>query len=586
MENHGSDADDESTDESGEYHNSSIEPRFIPSEYSISSGSKPLSLVLRRCSTPTTENSFSSVLGRNSSVSSPLIKESERTSHSEVLNLEREVNDSHFQKEYRIACNGFNSDLEEFGNFLVPTVLGGRGPQEMSLSSSQESGHPIVTHEYIQNVINRNGLCVEVRSTHGVESGLNFDYTNGSTLLQSKNVFENCCSDNTDGQISLSPVCGRDMCESVESDNKNWHSQHPLENPENTQSLIYTSPSQHCKQTRELSVHIPVVSDSLKFQSSESALLQLNDGNIIGLDNQSEGGSEISTIVHCSAEVSVGRYLSDVEDYIACTEKSGEIISSEATSGGSRSTLQNDTRKFETQIEIPHEPLILQKIDYSLEDMKINTLQDASAANLMRSGVEVSETSVGFAQSSSQFENSANSCPLISTENRQTLSAGDDIHLQKCVQCSYDSEGKLRTESSVCYSPKYPLPSIALNAIQISSEIAKEQPLNAKAVSDIKAEVTKNSGGSSVLVSELLENKVAVASEDCHREQFFKASKTVVSQSHSSSFFVKSHTEDTLDCAYEVSSDAVYVERSPLLFSSDDEKSYYTGKVMKISLYN
>jgi hypothetical protein len=682
MENHGSDADDESTDVSGEYHNSSNELRFIPHEYSISSGSKPLSLVIRRCSTPTTENSFSSVRKRYSSVSSPLTKESERTSNSEVLNLEREVNDSHFQKEVRIACNAVNSNLEEFDNCLVPTIsgIGVRGLQEVILSSSQESSRSVVTHEYIENVINGNDLSAEICSSHNVEGGLNFYYTDDSTLLQSKPVFENCCSDNVYEQFSVSPVCSRDTCERVESatiDNKNQHSPHPLENSESTQSLIHTPPTQHCKQKGELFAHrlfeevpgrnivdstvriienegcqemnavgttkyesnipatlmldndsfhmskysesaenmndlqaqsetyavggelvvestviespvheiheaegIPIVSDSLKFQSSESALLQIKGGNTIELDNQTERGNEVSTIVSNNTEVSVGRNLFDEEDHIACTEKSGEIESSEVSSDGSGTTLKYDTIKSEKQIEIVHEPLMLQKINCNLEEIKVNTPQDASVVNVMRNAIEVvSPASVGCAQSFSQFENSENSCPVIETENRQTLSAEDDILVQKHVQCSFDNERELRTESGFCCSPKDPLPSIGLNAIQISGETAKEQPVNIKTVNDAKAEVTKNSVCSSVLVGES-ENTVAVASTDCHRDQFFKTSKIDVSQSHNSSVLVQSYIEDTLDCSNnDVSSDAVYVEHSPLLFSSDDEKSYYTGKV-------
>ena len=46
--NHGSEADDEITDMSGECHDSSCELRFTPKEFSVFNGDKPLSLVIRR----------------------------------------------------------------------------------------------------------------------------------------------------------------------------------------------------------------------------------------------------------------------------------------------------------------------------------------------------------------------------------------------------------------------------------------------------------------------------------------------------------------------------------------------------------
>ncbi|XP_021937969.1 uncharacterized protein LOC110838746 isoform X2 [Zootermopsis nevadensis] len=662
MENHGSDADDEVTDVSGEYHNSSNELSFVPNEYYISSGSKPLSLVIRRCSIPTTENSFSSVLKRHSVGSSPFTKESKITSNSEVLNLEREVNDSHFQKEVRITCNAINSNVEEFDNCLVSSSsgVGVRGLQEVILSSSQESSHSVVTHEYMETVINGNALREEICGTRNDESGLNCYYTHGSTLLQSKPLFKNCRSDNADVQHSVSPFCCRVTCGMMDSatiDNKNQHSPHPLENSENTLSLIQKgeliihrlfegmpgrnivestvriTENEGCQEinsvdTSKYELNIPatvmldndvlhmnkyseyavnmndlnlktqsetfsvggesvvestvmespvnkiceaegisIVGDSLKFQSSESALLHIKVGDKVELHNQTERGSEVSTIICHNTDVSVGRNLFDEEDHTAHTEESGDIESSEVSFDGSRTSLQIDTLKSETQNKIVHKPDMLQKIDHSVEKIKANTLQHVS----------VSPTLVGCAQSSPHFQNSENSVPVINTENKQTLSVDDDIHVQKCMQYSFDNEGELRTESGVCYNSKYPISSVGPNAFLISGDITKEQSVNIKTVNDMKTKVTKNLACSSVLVDESSENIVEVASADCHRDQFFKASKTDVSQSHSSSVLLQLHTEVTLECSYNnVSSDAVYVEHSPLLFSSDDEKSYYT----------
>lgn len=667
MENHGSDADDEVTDVSGEYHNSSNELSFVPNEYYISSGSKPLSLVIRRCSIPTTENSFSSVLKRHSVGSSPFTKESKITSNSEVLNLEREVNDSHFQKEVRITCNAINSNVEEFDNCLVSSSsgVGVRGLQEVILSLSQESSHSVVTHEYMETVINGNALREEICGTRNDESGLNCYYTHGSTLLQSKPLFKNCRSDNADVQHSVSPFCCRVTCGMMDSatiDNKNQHSPHPLENSENTLSLIQKgeliihrlfegmpgrnivestvriTENEGCQEinsvdTSKYELNIPatvmldndvlhmnkyseyavnmndlnlktqsetfsvggesvvestvmespvnkiceaegisIVGDSLKFQSSESALLHIKVGDKVELHNQTERGSEVSTIICHNTDVSVGRNLFVEEDHTAHTEESGDIESSEVSFDGSRTSLQIDTLKSETQNKIVHKPDMLQKIDHSVEKIKTNTLQHVS----------VSPTLVGCAQSSPHFQNSENSVPVINTENKQTLSVDDDIHVQKCMQYSFDNEGELRTESGVCYNSKYPISSVGPNAFLISGDITKEQSVNIKTVNDMKTKVTKNLACSSVLVDESSENIVEVASADCHRDQFFKASKTDVSQSHSSSVLLQLHTEVTLECSYNnVSSDAVYVEHSPLLFSSDDEKSYYTGKVMQ-----
>jgi hypothetical protein len=686
MESHGSDADDESTDMSGENLNSSNELCIIPNKYCVSSGTKPLSLVIRRFRAPTTENSFSSVLKRDTSMSSPLSKEFERNSDSGVLTLERKANESHFQKGVSITCNAINSNLEEFDNELVPTASGvSVGTlQEVILSLSQESTHSGVTHEYVENIVNGNDLCVDMCSTHNVENGLNFDYTDDSTLLQSKPMFKNYSSDNADENVSLSLVCSQDMCGRVENANidKNQHSLHPLKHSENIQSLIHTLPPEHCKQKGEVSIHglfeevpgrntvgsafgileseeyqemnavdttkceskIPAavtletdsfhmreqseyaentndlnlraqpetfvvegefivestvmespineihetegiarVDDSLKCENSESQLLRIKGGNTNEIDSQTEGGREVNTIVHHNTEVSVGRNLFDEEDHFACAEKSDEIKGIEVICDENGTAVLNDTVKSKTQIEIADEPLTLLKIDHNVDEIKVNMLQDASFVNVMRNAVEfVFPLSLACAQSSSQCENYEKSWPVNHTEKRQTFSVEDEITVQKHVQCSFDNEGETRTESGVCCSPKNPLPLTGMNAIQICGNIAKDQLVSVKAINDITAEVTKNSGCSSVLMDKSSKNIVAVASADCVEDHFLKMSKADVSQSHNSTVLVQSYTKNTLDCSYNgVSSDADHVEHSPLLFSSDDEESYYIGKVLQ-----
>jgi len=243
MEDHSSDADDEITDVSGE--NLSCSPEICDSskQYYVLSGTKPFSLVIRRCSTPTTEsNSF---LKRDSSVS-PFSRKTEETSESEILNSERKVNGSFLHQRTIVSCNPFSSDLEESGDVSGQTVKGGtvRSLQEVSLNTPKESNDSDVTQEFTENVMCGNGLHIGVTAIPSAENHVQFNNTDGSSLLPSQHMFKNCCSDTTDGNCFLpcsTENCGRLKNDSI--DNRNQYSSLRLGSPKNTQSLMHMLPS-------------------------------------------------------------------------------------------------------------------------------------------------------------------------------------------------------------------------------------------------------------------------------------------------------------------------------------------------------
>jgi hypothetical protein len=675
MEDHGSDAVDEITDVSSECLSSSNEFCDMPKDYYVSSGTKPLSLVIRRCSTPAIVNN-SSVLKSDFNVSSPFTKEFESTPNNEVSNSDKKVNYLLFQKQVRLTPNATSPTLQESHIALGPTASDGtvRTLQEVSLSSSQQSNHSLITQEYTENVINGNDVHVKVSTTHTVEND-HLKYMDGSTLQPSNPLLEMYRNDDVDGELSVYPVYNREVCQRVENyniENRNQDSPYPLGSSKNIQSLIHTHPSEHCKQKAELSSHssfeellgesvagntvritegegckemnamdaaryeskiptdvildtdsfhiikeqsasaekicslnlqiqsepravggksvvkscvieslmnevyeakgIAIVSDSLKFQSSQAALLQVQGENMRELCNQTERGNELSTITSHEIEVSVGRNAFD-EDYIVCAGKC-EHEMTEVSLNGSETRVKNDTVKSETQSEIACEPRSLQNIDNILQKIEIKMPEDVSIINVMRNAtVSISPTSVRCVQSSTKAENSENSHLVNCTQNRQTVSVEGDSPVQKCVQNSFDDE-EPRTEWSVGLSPKNPIPLLGMDGVLITSESEKVQSVN------IKAEDIKNTVCSSVLARELAED--VMASTDSHRDRFYEVSKTDNLQSsvHNSSLLVQSYTEDTLDCYNDVSSGAVFLEHSPLLFSSDDENSYYTGKII------
>lgn len=665
MEDHSSDADDEITDVSGECLSSSNEFCDIPKDYYISSGTKPLSLVIRRYSTPTINNNSPSVLKRDSNVSSPFTREFESTSGSEVLNSDNKVNDLLFQEQVTVTSNAISPTSQESHIVLGPTASDGTAGvfQEVILSPSQQSSYSAITQENIENVVN--DVHVKIKSTHTIEND-HLKYADGSTLQQSNPLPEKYCIENVDGKLSVSSVCSRVKNDSI--DNRNHDSPYLLGSSKNIQSLIHTHPSKHCKQIAELPNHcsfeevlrenatgstikiaedegfqemnavdttrceskspndvildtnlfhiikehsesaekmcnlnlktqcepccvggksvvkssvieslinevyesegIAIVNDSFKFQSSEAMLLQVQGGNV------TERGNEVSTIVSHDIEVTVGRNAFD-EDYSVCTGKC-EHEKTEVSFGGSETAMgtATDTVKSEKHIEIACEPIPLQNIDNTSQKIEIKMPENASIINVTRNAtVSMSPTSVGCALSSIQAENSENSHLMICTQYRQTVSVGDSP-VQKCVQNSYDDMEKLRTESSVGSSLKSQIPLVGMNGVLIVGESEKVQPVN------IKAEDTKSMECSSVLAEELAEN--VVASADFHRDRFYKVNETDRSQSslHNSSLLVRSCTEDKLVCYNDLSSDTVFVEHSPLLFSSDDENSYYAGKII------
>jgi hypothetical protein len=659
MGDRSSDTDDETTDVSGE--NLSSSPELCPSseQYYVLSGTKPFSLVIRRCSTPTTENN-SPFLKRDSSVSSPFTKEFERTSEIEILNSDRKVNDSFVHQQAIVPCNCINSNVEESDDVLGQTVSGGtvRSLQKVILNTSNESSDSVVTQECIENILYANAVHVEVCTIPSGENGVHFNYTGNSALLPSKPVFENCC-DSTDGNCSLPLCCSRERYRRVKNDsidNRNQYLSHPLGNPKNAQPLMQMLPSEHSKQEVELPIYnsvlevqgeesnvgitkggecqetqavdsirhevkssadviletdsfhvrehtesaekmailnvqsefvvegesnlkssiikaslnevcegdgIAAVDDSLKFENGALSLLEIQGGNASELDKQAEGCNEVRAILCHDVEVTVDRNLFDEEDHVVCAGKQDEWKKTEVISDVSKDAVQNDTVKSELEIEIGCEPVLTQETDYTSEEIKMNMLHNPSVLNRMRNASEImSLMSVGCRKSPTKVENSGNSSPVIYTENVQTLPVEDDNFVQKCVECPCDDGEGLKTVSnfSLTVGPRSLGPSKGMDGVVITDQIAQDESVS------VKAEVIVNS----VCNSELA-GSMTVGGAYCCVDKFCTTSKADHLQSQSSV---------RVQLCSENVSDTVHTELSPLLFSSDDDNSYYTGKLI------
>jgi hypothetical protein len=681
MGDHSSDADDEITDISGE--DLSCSPEFCASskQYYILSGTKPFSLVIRRCSTPTTESN-SPCLKKDFSVSSPLAREPETTSKREVLNSDRKENDSFLHQQANVSCSIINSNVEESDDMFGETVSGRTvsSLEEVILNTSKEGNDWIVTQECIENIVYGNGQHVDVCAIHNAENGVHFNYTDCSALLPTKPVFGSGCNDSTDGNCSLHLHCSQERCRrgnNESMDNRNQYSSDCLGNRNNAQSLIHMLVTEQCKQV-ELStdnsvlgvrgedsnvditksgecqeikavniikdkvkspadavldidsfrftehsecaekmddldiqpefaiggkcnlessivksslnkVHegggLVTVDDSLKLENSELALLEGHGGNAKELETQTEKFNEDRGIVNHDVDMTVDRNLFCEADHILCVGKQDEQKKTEVTSDVSKTAVWNDTGKSVIEIEIGCESLFKQESDYTSQESKINMLQNSAVVNTIRNASEsISVTSDGC----QKFEagNSKNSSPVIHTANRQSLPVEHDNFVQTHVECFYDDhhhdggsgattaddDDGLKIESIFCHtlsSKNFVLP-LYTDGTLIADEMAKDMPVNTK------AEVIKDSLGNSVLAGELEEN-ITVGGEDCDRVKFCAASNADHLQSQSS-FLVELHTEHALGS--DVHSDTGNTELSPLLFSSDDDNSFYTGKLI------
>jgi hypothetical protein len=321
---------------------------------------------------------------------------------------------------------------------------------------------------------------------------------------------------------------------------------------------------------------IATVDDSLKFENSELALLEIQGGSASELDNQTEGCNEVRAILSHDVEVTVDRNSFDKEDHILCAGKQDERKKAEAISDVSKAVVQNDTVKSEIKIGIGCEPVLTQEIDYTSEEIKMNMLPNPFVGNTMRNASETTSlTSVGCRKSSTEFENSENSTPVIYIENTQTLPVEDDNFVHKLVECSCDDDdddegSKTESNLSLTLSPKSLVLSVDMDGVLITNEIAEDVPVS------VKAEVIKYSLCNSALADELAEN-MTVGGEDNCVDKFCTTSKADHLQSQSS-VFVQSCADDTLNS--DMPSDTGHIELSPLLFSSDDDNSYYTGKLM------
>ena len=667
MGDHSSDADDEITDVSGENLGCSPEICDSSKQYYVLSGTKPFSLVIRRCSTPATEsNSFQK---RDSSVS-PFIREFEETSKSEILNSDRKVNGPFLHQCATVSCNPVSSNLEESDHVSGQTVSGGtvRSLQEVSLNTPKESNDSVVTQEFTENVMCGNALHVGVTTIPSAENHVHFNYIDGSTLLPLQPMFKNCCSDSTDGNSFL-PMCCTEKRGRLKNDsinNRNQYSSLLLGNPKNTQSLMYFLPSDHGKQEVDLSIYNSVlkvqeedgnvgitrggvcqameavdsmkheanisadvifdtdsfhmreysesaeqmtvhniqsefvtavehnlkssiieaslnkvcegderaiVDDSLTFENGELTLLELPGGNVSELGNHNEGCNEVKAVVSHDVVI-VDRNTFDEEDHIFSGGKQDEWKKTEVTLDVSKTAVQKDTVKSETENEIGFEPTLTQESYYTSAEIKISVLQNCSVVNTKRNASEtISLTPFGHQEFASGVGNSENSIVVIHTENRQTLPVEDDNFVKKHVECYCGDENKgSETESSICLtlSPRDLVTPLDVDGVLITGVIAKDVPVG------VKAEVMKNSVCNSALEDELAEN-MTMGGVDCHIDKFCTTSKLDNLQSQGS-VLVQPCSEDALDS--DIPSDIVHIALSPLLFSSDDDNSYYAGKLV------
>jgi hypothetical protein len=318
------------------------------------------------------------------------------------------------------------------------------------------------------------------------------------------------------------------------------------------------------------------VDDSLTFENSELTLLGAQGGNVSELGNQNEGCNEMKAVVSHDFIVTVDRNTFAEEDHIFSGGKQNEWKKTEVTLYVSKTAVQNDTVKSERENEIGCEPPLTQESYNTSEEIKINVLQNCSVVNTMRNASEtISLTPFGHQESASGVGNSENNIPIIHTEDRQTLPVEDDNFVQKHVECSRgDKNEGLETESSLCLtlSPRDLVPPVDVDGVLITDVIATDVPVS------VKAEVIKNHVCNSTLEGELAEN-VTMGGVDCHIDKLYTTSKPDNLQSQGS-FLVHPCAEDALDS--DIPSDTVHTELSPLLFSSDDDNSYYTGKLMSV----
>jgi hypothetical protein len=317
---------------------------------------------------------------------------------------------------------------------------------------------------------------------------------------------------------------------------------------------------------------IAIVGDTLTVENSELALLGIQGGNVSELDNQTKGCTEVKAVVSHDVIVTVDRSTFDEEDHILSGGKQDEWKKTEVILDVSKTAVQNDTAKSEMEIKIGCETVLTQEIYCTSEEIKASALQNWSVVNIMRNALEtISLTPVGHLESATGVGNSENSIQVIHSENRQTLLVEDDNFVQKHIECPCGDENKgSKTEPSFCLSPRDLVPLVDVDGVLITDIIAKDVPMS------VKAEVVKNSVCNSALEDELAE-KVTMGGVDCHIDKFTATSKADNLQSQNS-VLVQPSTEDALDS--DIPSDTVHIELSPLLFSSDDDDSYYTGKFM------
>jgi len=472
MGDHSSDADDEITDVSGE--NLSCSPEICDSskQYYVLSGTKPFSLVIRRCSTPTAEsNSF---LKRDSSVS-PFIREFEETSKSEILNSDRKANGSFLHQRAIVSCNLVNSNLEESGHISGQTVSGGtvRSLQEVSLNTPKESNDSVVTQEFAENVMRGNASHVGVTTIPSAENHGQFNYIDGSVLLPSQPVFKNCCSHSTDGNCFLPLCCSteeRGRLKNNSINNRNQYSSLLLGNPKNTQSLMHMLPSDHSKQEVELSICNSVLKvqeedsnvgitrggeckameavDSIKHEAKTSADVMF-DTDSFHMREHSESAEQMAVLNIQSEFVTAGEHdlkSSVIEaslnkvcegDEIAIVDDSLTFENSELTSlglqGGNISELGNQIERCnDMKAVVSHDVVTVDRNTFDEED---HIFSGAKQDEWKKTAVtlDVSKTAVRKDTVKSETENEIGFEPTLTQESYYT---SEEIKISVLQNCS------------------------------------------------------------------------------------------------------------------------------------------------------
>ncbi|XP_069681879.1 uncharacterized protein mi [Periplaneta americana] len=676
-EEHGSDADDENTDLSGDYLSSSNELCVTPKAYYISCGTKPLSLVIRKCITPSAKHSPISILQEDTVMSHSITNETENASN-EILSFEKK-DDSNVGVQLKgemILCNDTYHEKTKV-NVALTSPTAGRSCKNLQegICSSQESNQSVVTQEYIENVINESGQ-EEISTTHSV---------NHVSLL---NIANDSLSENSVCVIT-SNICDREA--NVNHDKI----ARPLQIVD-TNEMLHSSHNdiliEHYETEKLLSCNITPVKTSsplmqtnvmnsfIKENSKESMTVQSEaptcNSSLIHLDNSKDyfrfaaienlklnGENEkisesvaknnvakysvekpndtINKIIESNLElkcslVSVTAKEIELKNY---TENVSDLIKSKPYIISSRTRMQVDSSAEEIR-DSERNKVVNENLNDDSSALVLPFTEEGTKEGINNTGESYVENYEGLEDSNSYYNvdcnkgvltaddtkprvetelsNLGNNLVLPEQERNTTLKTVSDhsgendtgevtflsLDNSECnmdvvsdsttiaasflkkngnymeTKLNYISEENVSVrniheqlvgESDTCAHTCSSDLSIGMPKIEISSIITKDLSLN-----DGSTNVTSNNESSQgkILYDEFTENIETLTNTDCSQDE------TQMSQISKSPCVLQTFTEETMDCPYnEVTS---YLEHSPLLFSSDDENSYYTETVANV----